>query len=82
MLFAEGQPAQFVYIVAQGEFKVFKKVNRTQHTDNTEAIFQDPLRVKRLTSEFDIRNSQLSYESHVLELVQKNQFLAVEDVVN
>ncbi len=71
-MFAEGKPANYVYIVSCGEFKILKKVNKEKLTDNTEAIFQDPLRFKKLSSEFDIRNLKQAYECHILESVCSN----------
>jgi hypothetical protein len=49
ILFQEGEPANYVYIITSGEFCVQKKVLREKekYDKNTDAIYMDPLKVKR-----------------------------------
>jgi CRP-like cAMP-binding protein len=48
-LFHEGEPANYIYIVINGEFKIMKKVHRQKFAfeQNTDAILKDPLKAKR-----------------------------------
>ena len=83
-LFHEGEPANYIYIVINGEFKIMKKVHRQKFAfeENTDAILKDPLKAKRQNSEFDIKNSKTSADTYILESAYRNQFLGIEDVVN
>lgn len=83
-LFQEGDLANHIYIVVEGEFKVIKKIHREKAAFdlNAEAIFKDPLKAKRQNSEFDVRNHKTGMDMCTLETVNRNQFLGIEDIVN
>lgn len=48
-LFQEGNPADYVYLVISGEFRVTKKIYREKESFYTDSqkIIKDPLKVKR-----------------------------------
>lgn len=83
-LFREGEPVTNSYLVKSGEFKVFKTVytQASSFVENTDLIYQDPLRASKHNSEYHFKNQAPTKKIHQLENVQRNQFVGLEDLIN
>lgn len=77
LLYKEGDPAEFVYIVKSGEFQATKRIIHTgPKAENLESIFDNPLKANRHKNNLFTKNTVRQIERiNVLNILINFSFL-------
>ena len=66
-LFKEGDPADSIYIIKNGQFIVTKKVvQKSEQQENIQEILEDPLKACKLNSKYFSKNKVKKIEKHTI----------------
>lgn len=81
-LFREGDPADKVFIVKEGEFIKTKKLfSSGKQSENIEAILENPQRACKLNNKFFAKNSVKQIDKHTLGFIGPGNLIGEEDVI-
>jgi CRP-like cAMP-binding protein len=82
VLYNQGDKADRVYIIEEGEFSVTKKcVLPSQAKENIQEILDDPKRACKLNNKFFNKNNVKQIDKHIIAIVKKFGIVGMEDVI-
>lgn len=82
ILFREGDPAERVFIVRQGEFvETVKFPVREDKEENVHSIHRDPKRACKLKNQFFVKNIVKKMDHHVIGYIGQGNMIGERDIV-
>jgi len=81
-LYREGDVAEKVFIIKEGEFIVTKKlIVKNKQTENIQEILDNPQRACKLQNKFFSKNSVKQIDKHTLAYVGPGNLIGEDDVI-
>lgn len=82
IVFKEGDVADRVYIIKEGEFMVTKRlIHKFKEEDNIQDILEDPQRACKLQNKFFKKNAVKQIDNHFLSYLYRGKMLGEVDLM-